>query len=446
MEQNTPLMHDPTVPTTPLSPLQLAFQHAETSCIKCGFCLPTCPTYRLTGQEAASPRGRIDLMQAVADGELSPSEIRTQLDFCLGCRACETACPAGVEFGQLLEAGRAEVREHQTVSRVGAWVQRWCLEELLPNPTLVQRCANLLHGYQASGLQQLVRRSGLLRLLPPRLAAMEALLPPVPTLAARCPVMVETAPVAPEQGQVALLTGCMMPAFFPEVHQATVQVLAANGYRVYAPPGQTCCGALQAHTGALESARRLARHTITTFEATDATWIIVNSAGCGSMMKDYGHLLQHDPAFARRATAFSQRVRDVSEVLTAMPLRQPLQAVPLRVAYDDPCHLLHGQKIRQQPRTLLQQIPELTLLAVPESDWCCGSAGIYNLLQQDTAQNLLTRKMAHLASVEPQLIVTGNPGCLLQLRQGVAQYGLGVEVRHPVEVLARAYGAPHSSR
>ncbi len=441
IEKRAWCMQDAPQPTAALSPLQHAFQHAETSCIQCGFCLPTCPTYRLTGQEAASPRGRIDLMQAVADGDLPVHEIAAQLDFCLGCRACETACPAGVEFGTLLEAGRAEVRDSQAGFRLGAWLQRWCLEELLPSPGLVQQGAGFLHGYQASGLQHMLRASGLLRLLPPRLAAMEALLPPVPALAARRPVAADTAPAPPEQGQVALLTGCIMPAFLPEVNQATLQVLVANGYRVHVPTGQRCCGALQAHTGALESARHLARQTITAFAATDAEWIVVNSAGCGAMLKAYGHLLQDDPAFASRAAAFSQRVRDVSEVLTDAPLRQPLRPVPLRVAYDDPCHLLHGQQIRQQPRALLQQIPGLTLLTVPESDWCCGSAGIYNLLHPDTAQTLLARKLAHLASVAPQLIVTGNPGCMLQLRQGVAQQGLAVEVRHPVEVLAWAYGA-----
>jgi glycolate oxidase iron-sulfur subunit len=233
-----------------------------------------------------------------------------------------------------------------------------------------------------------------------------------------------------------------MPALLPEVNHATAQVLAANGYRVYAPPAQRCCGALQAHAGEIETARQLARYNIAVFEATDAEWVVVNSAGCGALMKEYGHLLRDDPAFAARAEAFSQRVCDVSERLTAAPLRPPLHPVPLRVAYDDPCHLLHGQKVREQPRSLLRQIPALTLLEVSESDWCCGSAGIYNLLHPETAQALLDRKMRHLAAVEPQLIVTGNPGCMLQLRQGVAQYGLAAEVLHPVEVLARAYGVP----
>jgi glycolate oxidase iron-sulfur subunit len=427
------------VSTVPLSPLQNVLHQAETSCIQCGFCLPKCPTYRLTGHEAASPRGRIDLMRAVADGDLAAGEIFTQLDFCLGCRACETACPAGVEFGKLLEAGRAEARGGRTGSRLGALVQRLCLQALLPMPALVQKFASFLHVYQVSGLQQLLRTSRVLRHLAPTLATMEMLLPRVPASAERRPVPVEMAPVGAEQGRVAMLTGCIMPALLPEVNHATAQVLAANGYRVYAPPAQRCCGALQAHAGEIEMARQLARHNIAVFEATDAEWVVVNSAGCGALMKEYGHLLRDDPAFAARAEAFSKRVRDVSEILTTAPLRQPLHPLSLRVAYDDPCHLLHGQKIHAQPRALLRQIPELQLLEVPESDWCCGSAGVYNLLHPETAQSLLDRKMAHLASVQPQLIVTGNPGCILQLRQGMTQHGLAVEVLHPVEVLARAY-------
>jgi glycolate oxidase iron-sulfur subunit len=422
-----------------LSPLQQVLQHAETSCIKCGFCLPVCPTYRLTGNEAASPRGRIDLMQAVARGELEAGEIFAQLDFCLGCRACESACPAGVTFGTLLEAGRAEARVGRQGSRPGAWLQRVSLHSLLPFPVRLRLLASGLRCYQRSGLQALLRGSGLLQRLAPSLARMEALLPHVPTAAERYAVPAETAPHGAECGQVAMLTGCIMSALLPQVNQATAQVLGRNGYRVFAPPMQRCCGALQAHAGDLEVARQLARYNITVFEATQAQWVVVNAAGCGALMKEYGHLLASDPHFATRARAFSSRVRDVSEILAMAPLRGPLKPLPLRVAYDDPCHLLHGQKIRQQPRMVLRQIPELHLLEVPESDWCCGSAGIYNLLHPDTAQQLLERKMAHIAAVQPQIIATGNPGCLLQLRQGVIQHQLAAEVLHPVEVLARAY-------
>ncbi len=423
----------------PPSSLQQTLQEAETSCIKCGFCLPHCPTYRLTGNEAASPRGRIDLMQAVAYGELEAEDITEQLDFCLGCRACETACPAGVVFGRLLEAGRAETREHHTRSRGGKWLQNLALRTLLPSSILLWLLASLVRLYQISGLQYLVRVSGLLPRIAPGLAPLEATLPQIPSFTARRAVPGETPPQGTEQGCVAMLTGCVMPEILPQVNDATRRVLAANGYRVLAPTAQRCCGALQAHAGDLDAARRLARHNIAVFEATGAAVIAVNSAGCGAMMKDYGHLLAQDPDFATRAAAFSQRVRDVSEVLAPTPLRGSLHPLPLRVAYDDPCHLLHGQKISEQPRTLLRQIPELQLLDVPESDWCCGSAGIYNLLHADTANSLLERKMTHIASVQPQVIASGNPGCLLQLRQGAARHQVAADVLHPMEILAHSY-------
>jgi glycolate oxidase iron-sulfur subunit len=378
-------------------------------------------------------------MQAVARGDLEAGEIFPQLDFCLGCRACESACPAGVEFGKLLEAGRAAARHGSQRSRLAAWLQRVSLRSLLPSPTRLHWLASLLRLYQASGLQRALRHSELLQRLQPSLAAMEAMLPSVPAAAERRRVPAETAPHGAERGQVAMLTGCVVPALLPQVNQATVRVLAANGYRVFAPAAQHCCGALQAHAGELELACQLARHNIAVFEDTPGEWVVVNAAGCGAMMKEYGHLLAHDPLFAARARAFSRRVRDISEILATAPLRGLLKPLPLRVAYDDPCHLLHGQKVREQPRMVLRQIPQLQLLEVPESDWCCGSAGIYNLLQPDTAQQLLERKMAHVVAVQPHIIVTGNPGCILQLRQGVAQHRLAAEVLHPVEVVARAY-------
>ena len=324
-------------------------------------------------------------------------------------------------------------------TRLSVWLQRFGLQCLLPSPSRLRLLANALRLYQVSGVQQWLRTSKLLQHVAPRLAAMEAMLPQVPAVAERRTLRAETAPQGEERGQVAMLTGCVMPELLPQVNQATIRVLAANGYRVLAPPAQRCCGALQAHAGELETARQLARHNITVFEATPVAWIVVNSAGCGAMMKEYGHLLAHDAVYAARAKAFSSRVCDISEILATTPLRGPLKPLPLRAAYDDPCHLLHGQKIRQQPRQVLRQIPQLHLLEVPESDWCCGSAGIYNLLHPDTAQQLLDRKMVHIASLQPQLIVTGNPGCILQLRQGVARHQLAAEVLHPVEVLARAY-------
>ena len=422
-----------------VSALQETLRQAETSCIKCGFCLPVCPTYNLTGSEAASPRGRIDMMVAVADGVLEPEDIVTPLDLCLGCRACETACPAGVEFGRLLEAGRAAAGAAQPASRLGGWLHRLFMEHVLPSPNRLRQLASLLRVYQTSGVQTLVRRSGLLPRLAPRLAVMEALLPAVPPASARQSLPAETLAHGEERGRVLLLTGCVTPQVLPQVNRATVRVLARNGYRVLAGSSQPCCGALQAHANDLNGARRLARRHIAALEASGADWLVVNAAGCGALMKDYGHLLADDPDFAARAEAFDARVRDVSELLAAAPLQGPLQPVPLRVAYDDPCHLSHGQGIRQQPRELLRQVPELELLEVPESDWCCGSAGTFNLFHPETAETLLGRKMAHLASVRPDVVVSGNPGCLLQLRQGAARHGLTAEILHPIELLDRAY-------
>jgi glycolate oxidase iron-sulfur subunit len=430
------------VMTAVSSPLLHELQQAETSCIKCGFCLPTCPTYRLTGNEAASPRGRIDLMQAVAYGELEAEEIYDQLDLCLGCRACETACPAGVEFGKLLETGRAVARGGAKRSRLGAWMQYLGLHVLLTSPGLLWGMASALRFYQVSGLRTLFRNRRLLERLTPTMAAAEAAMPDIPAMAVRRRVASETAAEGSERGRVAMLTGCVMPELLPQVNHATLRVLTANGYAVIAPPAQRCCGALQAHAGDLEKARQLARHNIEVFEATGASRIVTNSAGCGAMMKAYGHLLAGDTDFADRAQALSQRVCDISEILAEAPLRGCLQPIPVRVAYDDPCHLLHGQRVREQPRTLLRQVPDLDLLDVPEGDWCCGSAGTYNLVHPDMARALLDRKIAHITSIQPQLIVTGNPGCLLQLRQGVKRHQLDIDVMHPIEVLAQAYSPP----
>ena len=431
---------------TAASPLLRELQHAETSCIKCGFCLPTCPTYRLTGNEVASPRGRIDLMQAVAYGELEAEDLFEPLDFCLGCRACETACPAGVEFGKLLEVGRAVARVGAKPSRLGKWLHYLGLHVLLTSPGLLWALASLLRLYQISGLQTLLRKAGFFNHIAASLAAAEAAMPAIPPTAMRRRVATETAHEGEARGTVALLTGCVMPELLPQVNHATARVLAANGYGVVAPPAQRCCGALHAHAGEAEKARQLARRNIEVFDATGASWVVVNSAGCGAMMKAYGHLLAGEAEMADRAQAFSQRVCDISELLAAAPLRGGLRPLPLRTVYDDPCHLLHGQRVREQPRALLRQAG-VDLLDAPEGDWCCGSAGLYSLTHADMAQALLDRKMERIASLQPQLIVTGNPGCLLQLRQGVKRHQLQAEVMHPIEVLAQAYtpAAPTAS-
>jgi glycolate oxidase iron-sulfur subunit len=412
---------------------------ADAACIKCGFCLPKCPTYRLTGVESASPRGRIHLMKMLAKGRLRAEEIDAQLDFCLGCRACETACPAGVKFGKLLEAGREQTLQARTAPWFRRWGERLFFSGLLLHLKRLDLLVDLLWLYQVSGLQRLVRRSRLLPRLFPTLADWELLLPelPPPRLRRRLPVY--TPAEGEERRRVGLVAGCVMRSLFADANRATVRVLAKNGCAVITPWEQVCCGALHAHRGDLATARRLARRNLEVFGALEIEAVIVNSAGCGAMLKEYGHLLADDPLYAERAAAFSRRVRDISEFLAGQPLRGPLGRLPLRVAYDDPCHLVHGQGIGREPRLLLQQIPGLELVPFPEADWCCGSAGVYNLTHPETARQLLDRKLRHIAAARPDVIATGNPGCLLQLGWGVRRAGLRAAVVHPVALLDRAY-------
>jgi glycolate oxidase iron-sulfur subunit len=428
------------------SPQRLLEQLIDTTdaaCIKCGFCLPKCPTYRETGIESASPRGRIHLMKLVAKGRLQAVDIAAQLDLCLGCRACETACPAGVKFGRLLEAGREQTSQPDARSQGRSWLERsgeqLFFSALLPHLKRLDLGVDLLWLYQGSGLQWLVRKSHLLRLFSKTLPDLELLLPRLPPPYIRQRSREQTPAEGVEQQRVGFLAGCVMRSVFAQINAATLRVLARHGCRIIMPRGVGCCGALHAHHGDLAGARQIARQTICAFEGYELGSVIVNSAGCGAMLKEYGQLLADDPAYAERASAFSRKVRDVSEFLANLTLDRRMATLSLRVAYDDPCHLLHGQGISREPRRLLQQIPGLELVSFPEADWCCGSAGIYNLTQPEMSRQLLDRKMRHIAAVDPDVIASGNPGCLLQLGWGVKRAGLQAEVVHPIELLDRAY-------
>jgi glycolate oxidase iron-sulfur subunit len=432
---------------SPQNSLEQLVDTTDAACIKCGFCLPKCPTYRETGLESASPRGRIHLMKLVAKGRLQAAEIAEQLDLCLGCRACETACPAGVKFGRLLEAGREQTRQANGRSQGGSWPERRgeqiFFSGLLPHLKRLDLGVDLLWLYQASGLQWLVRKSHLLRLFSKALPDLELLLPKLPPPYMRRGLQEQTPAEGVEQHRVGFLAGCVMRSVFAHINAATVRVLARNGCRVIIPRGVGCCGALHAHHGDLAEARQIARQTISLFERYDLEAVIVNSAGCGAMLKEYGQLLADDPIYAERALAFSRKVSDVSEFLANLPLNLPMGKLPLRVAYDDPCHLLHGQGIGREPRQLLQQIPGVDLVSFLEADWCCGSAGIYNLTQPEMSRQLLDRKMRHITAVDPDVIASGNPGCMLQLGWGVKRAGLRAEVVHPIELLDRAYQRGH---
>ncbi|BCB86357.1 (Fe-S)-binding protein [Phytohabitans suffuscus] len=394
-------------------------------CVHCGFCLPTCPTYVVTGDEAESPRGRIYLMDLATRGEAPVAgPVAAHLDSCLGCLACVPACPSGVKYGALIESARPQLDREVPRDRLF----RAAVFALFPYPGRLRAAALLGVLYQRLGLRWLTRRSGLLDRLPARVRALEGLLPPVrmKDLLSRTKATETAGPAR----TVALLTGCAQRVFFKPVNDATARVLAAEGCRVAVPKGQGCCGALSLHTGRDEEARAFARRTVDAFEGYGT--VVVNVAGCGSVLKEYGELLRDDPRYAERAAAFAARVRDVSEVLAGLEPVARRHPLPLRVAYHDACHLANAQGITREPRDVLRTIPGVELVEVPEEKLCCGSAGVYNLLQPDTAERLGRRKAENLASARPDVIVTGNAGCLLQIRRYA---GDGPLVMHPVELL-----------
>ncbi|HWC04947.1 MAG TPA: heterodisulfide reductase-related iron-sulfur binding cluster [Methylomirabilota bacterium] len=397
-------------------------------CVHCGICLPQCPTYRVLGQEMDSPRGRVYLMRAATEGRIDLSEnFLLHMDRCLGCRACETACPAGVPFGRLIEETRGQI-ERRVPRPLGRRLLGRLFLGVFPERRRLRRILALTGVYQRSGLQRLLRGSGVLRRFP-RLSALERLLPASPARPA-APIPAETLPASgSHRGTVALLEGCVQAVLFPEVHRATVSLLARAGYRVVVPGGQGCCGALHLHWGDRATGRALARRNVAAFG--DADWVVTNAAGCGAALRDYGHLLGEDP----QALAMAARVRDVTELL-AEHLPEPRRPLDLTVTYHEPCHLAHGQRVRQAPRALLNAIPGLRLAELAESDLCCGSAGVYNLMEPEIAGQLLGRKLDRIAGTGAAIVATGNPGCLLQLRRGLADRGLAVRAYHPVELLA----------
>jgi glycolate oxidase iron-sulfur subunit len=401
-------------------------------CVHCGFCLPVCPTYVLWQEEMDSPRGRIYLMKMAAEGAATINETWVgHFDRCLGCMACMTACPSGVDYGKLIEATRAQIERRYT-RPVAEKRFRGFLFSTFTRPNRLRALLLPLRLYQKAGFQTLVRRMGIPKMLPTRWRAMEALLPQVPVQ--------ETLPeLIPAQGErrhrVGLLLGCVQRVFFPQVNAATARVLAAEGCEVVAPAAQPCCGALLVHAGEEAQAVRFARQMINTFEQAQVDSVIINAAGCGSNVKEYGHLLRDDPEYAARAKAFAAKCCDVSEFLAKLEPRAPRHPMRLRVAYHDACHLQHAQGIRTQPRALLRRIPQLELLEIPESAICCGSAGIYNLVQPEAAAELGDRKAGHVAALDADMVVSANPGCLLQLQSALGRAGLKIPVRHIIELL-----------
>jgi len=401
-------------------------------CVHCGFCLPVCPTYALWNEEMDSPRGRIYLMKLAADGK---ADINSQwvghFDTCLGCMACMTACPSGVDYGKLIEATRAQIERKYDRGRLERFCRRLIFAMFTrPERLRLMRWPLLL--YQKSGLQRLVRVSGGLQLLPKRLQAMEALLP---ELSATESVAEITPAVGEKRRRVGMLLGCVQREFFPQVNAATARVLAAEGCEVFSPAAQPCCGALLVHAGEEEGALALARSLINVFERAGVDAIVTNAAGCGSNVKEYGHLLRDDPQYAARAKEFSAKCQDISETLAYMDPRAKRNPLRLCVAFHDSCHLQHAQGVRAQPRNVLAAIPELELVEIPEAPICCGSAGIYNLVQPNAANALGDRKAELIASLDADVVVTGNPGCILQLQASLARAGKKIPVLHTIQLL-----------
>ena len=415
-------------------------------CMHCGMCLPTCPTYMETKMERNSPRGRISLMRAIADGQLEAKKaFADEMYFCLGCLACETACPAGVDYTQLFEMARAEAERSPAEQTPLRKLTRWLLLDVLfGQQWRLRLVGRLLWLYQTMGLQAAVRGSGILRLLPASWRALEAKTPTIkrhfsPDLIAPLETPRDKTPV---RHRVGLLTGCVQDLIYSDVNRDTADVLRANGCEVVTPPSQGCCGSLHAHNGEYEMAKDYACRLLDHFDLDRLDAIITNAAGCGSHLKHFDRLLKDDPKYAARAAQWSEKVRDISEWLVEIDFRAPAKAgTEARVTYHDACHLCHGQKITVQPRDVLAKIPGLDVKPLPESMWCCGSAGIYNLIQPEMADKLLQRKLDHIASTGATVVATGNPGCLLQIQNGLAARGTKVAVVHPVSLLAKAYRA-----
>jgi glycolate oxidase iron-sulfur subunit len=417
-------------------------------CMHCGMCLPTCPTYDATKLERNSPRGRIALMRAIADDRLEATKaFADEMYFCLGCLACMTACPAGVNYAELFEHARAEAERVGVLNNprrnlIRGFTLRWLFMDL----SRLQLLGRVMRLCQQLGIQTFIRRSGILKVLPKRLRELEAMTPQIqPKFSAEL-----ISPITPAHGtrrhRVAMLTGCAQDLIFSDVNRDTVEVLARNGCEVVTPPEQLCCGSLHAHNGEWALAQDLARKNIDQFPPEQFDAIITNAAGCGSHLKHYSHLLHDDARYVKRAELWDAKVKDIHEWLAHIGIEAPRTngTAPLSVTYHEACHLCHGQKITAQPRQVLRAIGNVKLTELPESMWCCGSAGVYNITQPEMANELLERKVKHIQSTGAQIVATGNPGCMLQVMNGCRSAGINVRIAHPVTLLAEAYRGDRS--
>jgi glycolate oxidase iron-sulfur subunit len=428
------------------------------NCMHCGLCLPTCPTYALTGLEKSSPRGRIRLIKAVADGELPITDgFVREMNFCLDCQACETACPAGVKYGSLVEAAREQIARGGYEGIVTRFTKKVMMEWTFMKQNRLKVLARLMRLYEKTGMKWFLVKTGLLKVFSKKLDAIQPLSPSISEKFSSDQLPEVILPVGKPRFKVGFLTGCIMDVAFAEVNMDTVRLLLHHGCAVIVPRGQACCGSLQAHNGGLEAAREMARHNIQLFDRDDLDFIVLNSAGCGAFMKEYGHIFSDDPEWGPRAKRVTDKTKDVTEFLSETgfwPARHLEESemrnhLPIaqsagkgltgrRVSYHDACHLVHTQKISIQPRELVKSVPGIDYVELPEASWCCGSAGIYNIVRYDDSMKMLDRKVQNIQSIKPDLIVTGNPGCMLQIQHGLREKGLNIELMHTATFLWRA--------
>lgn len=416
------------------------------NCMHCGLCLPHCPTYFMTGLERSSPRGRIRMIKSVADADLPVSDLFVrEMNFCLDCQACETVCPAGVKYGALVESARAQILEGGFEGKLSTWIKRFFFRFIFVRPNRLLTVASLFRLYQRTGLNRIVETSGILKLFSRRLHQIQFLFPVISKIPSSEVLFERMLPIGKPRLKVGFLTGCIMDISFADVNIDTVQLLLHHGCEVVIPHGQTCCGSLQAHNGDMSIGRRMARQNVAAFERENLDAIIMNSSGCGAFMKEYGHILADDPDYADRAKRMSKKVKDITEFLVEIGLivgtSPDKKLAAKRVTYHDACHLIHTQKVSQQPRILIRSIPFIEFIELPESTWCCGSAGIYNITHYDDSMQLLKRKMENMKKINPDVLVSGNPGCLIQIKHGLQREGMNVELLHTATFLRRVCGA-----
>ena len=408
-------------------------------CVHCGFCLQACPTYVETGLEAESPRGRIALMKAVNEGRIGITDsVIRHWDLCIQCRACEVACPSGVPYGNLIEATMQQVADKRKPSFVNDKISSLALKRLLSNQGLLSMVVGSMRLYQRLGVQKAMRKSGLLRLLPGNMGELEESMPALPSEVFKAQGQVYRAQ-GERKARVALLSGCVMPLINGPQMNAVVRVLTRNGCEVVVTKAQVCCGAINSHVGDLETARELARQNVDAFLAEDVDYVAIASAGCGSRMKEYGHLLKDDLAYSERAETLSAKVRDIHELLAALPIEPPEGHLPYRVTYQDSCHLSNAQRVTAAPRQLLRSIPGIEFVELSNADKCCGAGGTYTITERDFSMRILDTKMRAVRQTQANVIATANPGCLMQLQYGAQRDGMNIEVRYITDLLDESY-------